>query len=216
MKEGLQISVIVADAQPVFRLGMKSLLSTLGQVEIAGEASNTSELHQLSFLCQPDILILGFHPEFFNPVHLQPILLRWPACNTILLTGTDGSIQQSAIKGLPCHCMLPRECDGSQICQAVLSALRQHTPPPALSRDTLPPPEPEYPIITPPLSEREVEIIRLVASGKTNKEIAYQLSLSHHTIHSHRKNILKKLGVRSALELTTYALKAGLLTIDKG
>jgi DNA-binding NarL/FixJ family response regulator len=61
------------------------------------------------------------------------------------------------------------------------------------------------------LSERENEIAALVAGGKTNKEIAQLLHLSHHTVHTHRKNILKKLGINSASELAIYALKVGLI-----
>ena len=61
------------------------------------------------------------------------------------------------------------------------------------------------------LTERESEITALVAKGLTNKEIANQLCLSHHTVHSHRKNIIKKLGVSSVSELTLYALNVGLI-----
>ncbi len=61
------------------------------------------------------------------------------------------------------------------------------------------------------LSNRENEITALVAQGNTNKEIAELLHLSPHTVHTHRKNILKKLGVSSASELTIYAIKTGLI-----
>lgn len=61
------------------------------------------------------------------------------------------------------------------------------------------------------LSARENEIAMHVAKGLTNKEIAEKLHLSHHTVHTHRKNILKKLGIKSASELAIYALKVGLL-----
>lgn len=61
------------------------------------------------------------------------------------------------------------------------------------------------------LSERENEVTALIARGLTNKEIGEKLHLSHHTIHTHRKNILKKLGVRSVSELTLYAMNVGLL-----
>ena len=61
------------------------------------------------------------------------------------------------------------------------------------------------------LTERENEITALIASGLTNKEIGEKLHLSHHTVHSHRKNILKKLGVKSVSELTVYAMSVGLI-----
>jgi DNA-binding NarL/FixJ family response regulator len=61
------------------------------------------------------------------------------------------------------------------------------------------------------LTERESEITALIASGLTNKEIADQLHLSHHTVHTHRKNIIKKLGVKSVSELTVYAMNVGLI-----
>lgn len=61
------------------------------------------------------------------------------------------------------------------------------------------------------LTERENEITALIASGLTNKEIGEKLHLSHHTIHTHRKNIVKKLGVKSISELTVYAMNVGLI-----
>lgn len=61
------------------------------------------------------------------------------------------------------------------------------------------------------LTERESEITALIAKGLTNKEIGNQLCLSHHTVHSHRKNIIRKLGVNSVSELTLYALNMGLI-----
>lgn len=61
------------------------------------------------------------------------------------------------------------------------------------------------------LTIRETEVARLLAKGMTNKEVAEQIHLSPHTVHTHRKNIMKKLGVRSASELTIYALSIGLI-----
>ena len=61
------------------------------------------------------------------------------------------------------------------------------------------------------LTERENEITTLIASGLTNKEIGEKLHLSHHTVHTHRKNILKKLGIKSVSELTVYAMSVGLI-----
>ncbi|MBL4707454.1 MAG: response regulator transcription factor [Flavobacteriales bacterium] len=61
------------------------------------------------------------------------------------------------------------------------------------------------------LTERENEVTTLIASGLTNKEIGEKLHLSHHTIHTHRKNILKKLGIKSVSELTVYAMSVGLI-----
>lgn len=62
------------------------------------------------------------------------------------------------------------------------------------------------------LTERESEITALIASGMTNKDIANQLHLSPHTVHTHRKNIIKKLGVKSVSELTVYAMSVGLIS----
>jgi len=62
------------------------------------------------------------------------------------------------------------------------------------------------------LTERENEITALIASGFTSKEIGEKLHLSHHTVHTHRKNILKKLGVKSVSELTVYAMNVGLIS----
>ena len=61
------------------------------------------------------------------------------------------------------------------------------------------------------LTKRETEITALLASGKTNKEVATELCLSPHTVHTHRKNVMKKLNLRSASDITRYAMNTGLL-----
>jgi DNA-binding NarL/FixJ family response regulator len=61
------------------------------------------------------------------------------------------------------------------------------------------------------LTERETDIVRMISKGRLNKEIAHELGLSPHTIHAHRKNIMKKLGVHSAVELANYAKEMGII-----
>lgn len=212
-----EISIIIADAQPVFRTGLRHLLSNYSEISISGEAGNSQELIPLLREHEPDILIFDYNPGFFNSDEITQCLLRQPKCKVVIISSQDKKWHIFKSLQLNVYCYLTKECGPAEIYRAIKSTARgekffcnfildvllennllnNHEKKEACSRQNL--------------TERELEITRLIATGKKNKEIAMELNLSPHTVHTHRKNILKKVGVSSALELTTYALQMGIL-----
>lgn len=208
------IRITLADAQPVFREGIKSMLLAHQDVTVVSEAGNTPELlDQLSLYC-PDILILDYNPLYFDNEAIQKILNTQRDCRVIILSSQEK--RSTIFKALELNVCsyLTKECSRQDLYKAIRSAARGEkffcsfivdilledkvSP----SRDRL---ASHY------LTERETLVTRLVALGKVNKEIAYELNLSPHTIHTHRKNIMKKLGLHSAVDLTNYAKETGIV-----
>lgn len=191
--------ILVVDAQPVYRAGLKAILSGLDNIDILEEASGC-DLLKLIKVQNPDILIIDDHTASFNE-EFNAFLATVPECRLIVVT-KDGH----RISGLlNVCCYLHRECQADDITEAIFAIL--HDLPFVCSRKG------NGCGVCPlsNLTSRETEIIRLIAHGRSNKEIANELHISPHTVHSHRKNILKKLKVSSASAVTAYAHRAGIV-----
>jgi len=210
------ISVVIADYQPVFREGIKSLLSHENEFSVVYEAGNTADLIR-GLSLEPDILILDFNPFYFDEVRLTSALSSIPSCKVIIISSQDKKWNIFKSLEFNVYCYLTKECSAQEIikavqmasngekffCSFILDVLLKHNLVHSPLKDYA------FPGC---LSEREIEIVKLIAQGKINKEIARELYLSPHTVHTHRKNIMKKLGVHSAVELTNFAKENGLLT----
>lgn len=213
-----QISVVIADAQSVFRMGLRALLSDHPEIAVLAEAGSSRELLPLLNRHKPDILILDYNPQYFNSDDLTQSLTLLPDCKVIIISSQDKKWHIFKSLEFNVYCYLTKECGTPDIfraiqstargekffCNFIVDVLLENN----LLRNNNHNDDACQPNV---LTERELEITRLIAAGKKNKEIASELNLSHHTVHSHRKNILKKIGVSSALELTTYAIKTGIL-----
>lgn len=208
------IRVILADAQPVFRQGVRALLSPFEALQVMAEVGNTQELLVALRTHLPDILILDYNPTYFDGQRLAACLAKLHDCKVIIISSQDKKWNIFKSLSFNVYCYLTKECSAEDVHRAVRLAakgekflcsyivevllgekingsVRQH--------------------MATCLTEREIEITRMVAMGKANKEIATLLNLSPHTIHSHRKNILKKLDLHSALDLANYAKETGIL-----
>jgi DNA-binding NarL/FixJ family response regulator len=219
MSKADSIRIILADAQPVFREGIKSILAGQGNFHTIREAGNTRELIPALKFFQPDILILDYNPAYFDYEELNSVLLIIPKCKVIILSSQKKKRHILKSLELNVYGYLTKECRLNDIQKAINAAVHgekffctfivdvlladrrsaseseKHTPP----------------NLTDDLTGREIEIIRQIAGGKANKEIASELHLSPHTIHTHRRNIMKKLNLHSAVELSTFAIKKGLV-----
>ena len=208
------ISIILADSQPIFREGIKALLMPHDGLSVVAEAGNTSELIASLHEHKPHILILDYNPTYFDGSRLAPALNDFRACRVIIISSQEK--KWSTFKSLPfgVHCYLTKECGREDVYRAIQLAARgekflcSYIVEVLLGGKTNGDARQHMPTC---LTEREIEITRMVAMGKASKEIAAALSLSPHTVHSHRKNILKKLDLHSALALANYAKEVGIL-----
>lgn len=207
--------IVLADAQSVFREGIRSLLMAHRNTYQIEEAGNSEELRPALLTFQPDILIMDYDPVYFDADELVSILSLIPACKVIIISSSQK--KAAVLKLMECnvYCFLTKECGKMDICKAVNAAIRGEkffcTFALNLLLDnrkrtlSVAQPAPEG------LSPRETEILRQIVSGKSNKEIAGVMHLSQHTIHTHRRNIMRKLSIHSAVQLCNYAQETGII-----
>ncbi len=209
-----KLSVVLADSQYLIRVGLRHILNTLPECEIAGEATNERDLLELLQQRKPAILVLDYNqPGRFSTETIYKARKTSPNTNILIISADEekSSIYQVLESGVNSY--LSKQCDQKEIidavyalgkgekfyCTNVLNHLLEKSFPKEVD-------------CTPtPLSPREIEIVRLVASGLIAKEIASKLNLSTHTVYTHRKNIMKKLRFSTTSELVLYAVNMGIV-----
>jgi DNA-binding NarL/FixJ family response regulator len=208
-------SIVVADSQYLIRLGLNSLLSEQENIEIVAEATNESQLVSSLQHHHPQVVILDYNQEStFRKDTINLIQQTSPNTNILIISGDNDKSNIYDVIEAGINGFLTKSCDDKEIidaiaatakgekffCSRVLDYLLEKT----FSK-------PDEKCITTPLTAREIEIVRLVAQGLIAKEIADQLNLSTHTVYTHRKNIMKKLKLNTASELTLYAINTGII-----
>jgi len=218
MNKADKIRIMLADAQPVFREGIKSMLTSGEKPYIIREAGNSRELGPAMKTFRPDILILDYNPSYFDYGELYADLSDIPSCKVFIISSLKKKRHVLKALELNVHCYLTKETGLEDIdkalhailhgekffCTFVLDILLEDRKPPPASP---PPSPPEIQILT----GRETDIVKRIASGKANKEIAAEMNLSPHTVHTHRRNIMKKLQLHSAVEVYGFAVKNGII-----
>ena len=205
--------VLIGASSEVIRAGLESLLATVATFEVVGSFSISSASAQVEEL-QPDVVLLDLESPEDESMSL-PIELGISS----LVVLTDNSENSWAVEALRSgtRAILPREATAAEIIAAieasaaglvaihpdVLSILF-----PTTSREQ-PEPSPFDQVLTP----REIEVLRMMAQGLGNKEIASQLGISDHTVKFHISSIFAKLGVSSRTEAVTVGIRQGLIMI---
>lgn len=218
MNSSVTTRIILADAQPVYREGIKSLLADHQSNYRIEEAGNSEELRPALLSFQPDILILDYDPGYFDADELVSTLSVIPECKVILLSSQQKKVDIFRLLDSNIYCVLTKECKKRDIHQAISCTLRGEKFFCTFALDLLLADRRKTPSVRsfPPegLSVRETDVIRQIVSGKSNKEIAGSMHLSQHTIHTHRRNIMRKLQLHSAVELCNYALETGIVKLE--
>ena len=206
------IRILLADAQPVFREGIRSLLNYQENPYVIQEAGNSDELHHVLLSFRPDILILDYNPVFFSGEILNTIATDSPASKVIILSSQQAKAHILRSLELNVYCYLTKECSRQELLDAIAGALQGRKRYAPFIVDLLLDDRRSMSYSNTVLTNKETAIVRKIASGKANKEIAAELNLSPHTVHTHRKNIMKKLNVHSAIELANFAMEKGIIS----
>lgn len=219
MPEGTPIRVLIADDHPIFRMGLRRLLDTEPDFEVVGEASDGRQALALTRSLQPDLLLLDLAmPEANGLDVLRELDVEGQRLRTVLLTasleqsdtllalrlGAAGVLLKTAATDLLFKCMRSVMAGeywfGRDALRSAVDAfLRLQAPQPELR------PKPFG------LTARELEVVALVATGASNKDIASALSLSEETVKHHLSKIFDKTGQSSRVELALFAVQLGLL-----
>ena len=207
-----KIRIVLADDHQLFRNGVKAMLQATGEVTVVGEASHGAVLLTVLAAQTPDIVLLDISMPPDTGIDLLPtIKARFPAVKCIMLTmhadvqyvlrslrqGADGYLlkdtDEEELKTAIREVYAGNKYFKNKISDLIVANLSGEPSPETL------------------LSEREIQIVRLVAEGKITKEIADQLFVSVRTVETHRSRIMKKLGVANTAEMIRLAYEKKLI-----
>jgi DNA-binding NarL/FixJ family response regulator len=212
------IRILVVDDHPVVRDGLSAILSTQPDFTIVGEADNGEEAVQKAAELKPDVVLLDLEMPGMDGVEtLRQLRVLDSDANTLVFTAfdTDERILSAIRAGAQGYLLkgVPREelfkavrvisSGGSLLQPVVASKLLQHV--------STPPDQRDHGLES--LTEREMEVLKLLAHGRTNKEIAALLFISERTVKFHVSSILKKLDVGNRTEAVSLAAHHGLIDL---
>jgi DNA-binding NarL/FixJ family response regulator len=212
------IRVFLVDDHAIVRTGMRAYLSMVPDLDVAGEAADGQEaldvLHRLDLQDRlPDVVMMDLvMPRMDGIAATSVIRERYPSVEVVALTSfiEEDKVQAALQAGASGYLLKDAEAD--EVAMAIRSAHagEVHIDPAVAKRlaESLRAPRQEG--LIDPLTEREREILVLVAQGKANKQIARQLKISERTARTHVSNILRKLGLASRTQAALYAVREGL------
>ncbi|MCC7364582.1 MAG: response regulator transcription factor [Dehalococcoidia bacterium] len=211
----MTIRILLADDHSVVRQGLKMFLGLDPDLEVVGEAQNGEEAVRLAHQLLPDVVLMDLlMPVMDGITAIGKIRTELPDVEVIALTSVleDASVVGAVRAGAIGY--LLKDTQDEELRRAIKAAAQgqvQLSPQAAarLMREMRQPEAPE------PLTEREQEVLVLLARGRANKEIARDLSIGEKTVKTHVSNILSKLGVQSRTQAALHAVRVGLVPADQ-
>jgi DNA-binding NarL/FixJ family response regulator len=207
----MTIRIMIVDDHAVVRQGLKMFLSLDSELEIIGEASDGREALNMARELHPDVILMDLLMPVMDGIEaIGAIKSEMPDIELIALTSVleDASVIGAIRAGAVGYLLKNTRAD--ELIQAIKAAADgqvQLSPQAAarLIREVRAPESPES------LTDRETEVLRLLAAGYSNKEIAYQLTIGEKTVKTHVSSILSKLNVASRTQAALYAVRIGLV-----
>jgi NarL family two-component system response regulator LiaR len=208
----MAIRILIADDHSVVRQGLQMFLSLDPELVVVGEAADGAEAVHLARLLEPDIVLMDLVMPVMDGITATATIRReLPDTEVLALTSVleDASVVGAVRAGAIGY--LLKDTQAEALCRAIKAAAAgqvQLTPQAAarLMQVVSAPESPEA------LTERETEVLRLLAQGQSNKQIAHSLHIAEKTVKVHVSNILGKLGVQSRTQATLYAIRVGLVS----
>ena len=209
------LKILHANANILMINGLDAIIQKGGGIDQLSVCKNESELFKELSKNEFDLVIIDpLASGYFSATTSMKIKQLYPQQKVLIISDIERprevlNILEKGVQGY-----LTRQCDEDEIIHAIFAIAKgekfycNKVLDIILNKQFDTQEENCEPTV---LTERESEITTLIASGLTNKEIADRLHLSPHTVHTHRKNIIKKLGVKSVSELTVYAMNVGLI-----
>jgi NarL family two-component system response regulator LiaR len=219
----MPFGVLVVDDHKIMRDGIKAILGRGDEFRVVGEAENGTDAVQVVKQLRPDLVLMDIGLPGLNGVETTAEILRYhPDCKIVILSMYDDENSVvGAIRSGARAFILKKASDtdlvdalrvvangGAYLSPQVSDRLLRR-----IQKGDLESKEPASLVET--LSPRELQVLRMVAEGKTSKEIAVMLDLREQTIRSYRKTMMKKLGVTNAPGLTRLALATGLTQVSR-
>jgi two-component system response regulator NreC len=209
-----RIRILLADDHTVLRAGLRALLATEADLEVVGEASEGGEAIRLTATLRPDVVVMDIGMPGIGGIDATARIKRdLPAVKVLILSMHDdrGYLRQVLRAGASGY-VLKRAAD-TDLLAAIRAAARGDVfLDPALAKSLVeeviaPAPAQGEPA----LSDREREVLRLIAHGHTNQQVADRLCISVKSVETYKARLMEKLGLKGRAELVRYALQHGLL-----
>ncbi|MBO3461813.1 response regulator transcription factor [Aetokthonos hydrillicola Thurmond2011] len=207
------IRILLVDDQFIIRQGLKSLLESNSDMKVVGEAENGQRaLEQIPTL-QPDIVLMDIRMPVMDGVAATgAIAQQYPQTKVLVLTTFDDDEYVSQAMHLGAKGYLLKDTEPDELALAIRAVYKGHTQlgPGLLEKALMSPPTPAEPVKQPPpelalLTPREMDVLRLIASGANNREIAQTLFLSENTVKNYVTNILSHLNLRDRTQAALLA-----------
>ena len=210
------LRVLLADDHGVLRAGLSALLSGHADLEVVGEAESGEAVVQLATRLQPDVAVVDVRMPGGGIEATRRIKEIAPSVAVLVLSQYDDTayLREALIAGASGYAL--KRSSGAELVEAIRTVARGETYlHPALARvlveEALAPSRHQPAHAAEALSERETQVVRLVALGHTTQHIAEELYLSVRTVETYKARSMEKLGLRGRAELVQYALENGLL-----
>jgi DNA-binding NarL/FixJ family response regulator len=215
------IRVLLADDHTLFRAGLRALLAAEPDLEVVAEAANGEEAVRKAEELRPDVVVMDIMMPVMNGITAtRRLSVSRPECKILVLSmyddeehvqqllaaGAVGFVLKEATSEELVRALREVVAGGVSLAPSVAATVVRDYARRVRGEDEDPP--------VGPLSPRETEVLKLIAQGHTNQEIADRLGLSRKTVDVHRTNLMRKLGFHDVTELVKYAIREGLVPLS--
>jgi DNA-binding NarL/FixJ family response regulator len=208
----MTIRVVIADDHALFREGLRAILEKQGGFEVVGEASSGLEAVEMAAVLRPDVVIMDLSMPELNGVEATKQIRAHDMRVRILALSAyqDHRTLSEAMRAGASGYVMKRDAF-RELRGAILAAYKRRGP--VLPEEPLCEPGVAADSMYRPLGQRERQVLQLLAEGMTGPEIASRLRIAKSTVETHRRNIMRKLGVKNLVELTRYAIREGMTSV---
>jgi DNA-binding NarL/FixJ family response regulator len=214
----MKINVLLVDDHKIMRDGLISLLNDAEDINVVAETGTGGEAIEKAIEHAPDVVVMDLTlPDMGGIEATRRIMENNPRIRVLILSMLldRNCVLESMEAGARGY--LAKDCAAEELVAAIRTV---HSGKPYFCPDATEimlkgfAPDSAAKQISPPLTKRELEVLKLTAEGNSTKEIAYKLGVSVKMIEIHRMNIKRKIGLNSIAQLTTYAVRTGLISIE--
>ncbi len=210
MSKDKPIRILLADDHFVVRMGLAAVINTQPDMSVVAEAGNGQQAVELFRQHQPDVMLMDLRmPQMDGVEAITAIRKEFPDSRFIVLTTYDGNEDIYRALQAGARAYLLKDMLGDTLLEAIRAVHAGHRRIPQKIADRL-----ADRMFREELSAREMQVLKLIVKGKSNKEIASALGVVEGTVKIHINNILGKLGVSDRTQATTFALQNGIIHLD--
>jgi DNA-binding NarL/FixJ family response regulator len=215
----MTVRVLITDDHKVVRQGLRGFLELDPELEVVGEAKNGEEAVDLARRLEPNVVLMDLLMPVMDGIEATRVIRsELPEVEVVALTSVleDASVTGAVRSGAIGY--LLKTTDADELCEAIRAAAagQVRLAPEAtarLMREVRAPASPEA--LAEPLTERETEVLKLIARGRANKQIARELFVGMSTVKTHVNNLYRKLDVGSRTQAALYAARVGLVSTEE-